>query len=320
MVFRLYLAPMLGVTTPHFRRLVRLTGTGAVLFTEMVVADAVLHMSRDMLLERIGPFEAGTVVQIGGSCPDKVANAVRAIQKLLGFTEFNLNCGCPSTRVQSGGFGATLMLRPDVVADIVNRVETACGVVLSLKIRLGVDEHEDYEFVHAFVRRIVEATSCTTFFVHARKCVLGGLSPARNRKVPELRYEYVHRLKQDFPEKHFVLNGGICSPEQLAQRGCLDGFMIGREAARDVFVLRKMENKLEGGEDTQQVKTSIRDLAERYAALYSGSERVRSVHVLPLMGLVRCAKNSRRCRQKLSSLPFRGCTFEDLQEEIAEYM
>lgn len=320
MGFRLYLAPMLGVTTPHFRRLVRLTGTSAVLFTEMVVADAVLHMSRDMLLERIGPFEESTVVQIGGACPDKVAGAVSAIRELLGFAEFNLNCGCPSTRVQSGGFGAALMLRPDAVADIINRVEAACGVVLSLKIRLGVDEHEDYEFVHAFVRRIVDTTSCTTFFVHARKCILGGLSPAKNRRVPELRHEYVHRLKRDFPNVHFVLNGGICSPAQLAERGSLDGFMVGREAARDVFVLRRMESMLEGREDTPPAETCVRELAARYAALYRGSERVRSAHVLPLMGLVRGTRNSRRCRQRLSSLACSGCTFEDLHAELADCM
>ena len=139
--------------------------------------------------------------------------------------------------------------------------------------------------------------------------------------MPELKYEYVHRLKADFPAACFILNGGIRSPEQLAQRGCLDGFMVGREAVRNVFVFREMESLLlHHGQNGPPASASIPELVMRYAALYDSSEPVKNTHVLPLIGLMRGTKNSRRCRQRLSSLPGRRCTFGSLHEEVADCM
>ena len=179
MGFQLYLAPMLDVTTPHFRRLVRLTGTGPPCSPRCLWQMLCCTCPGPRFLSAWGPSRRTLSCRSGGSCPDKVAGAVRVIQESLGFQRFNLNCGCPSSRVRSGGFGAVLMLFPSLVAEIITCVEKTSRGCPEPQIWLGVDEHDSYEFVHSFVRHIVDNTSCTTFFVHARKCVLGGLSPAR---------------------------------------------------------------------------------------------------------------------------------------------
>ena len=242
--FDFYLAPMLDVTTPHFRRFFRLIDLRTTLFTEMVVADTIIRMSDEDLLEKIGMYEGNTVVQVGGSNPETIAAAIETVMKKIGFKSFNLNCGCPSTRVKKGRFGAILMLDPILVSEIINVTEKKCGVVMSLKIRLGVDEHDSYDFVHNFIETIVKNTNCDTFFVHARKCWLNGMSPAANRNRPPLNYEYVYRVKGDFPDKKFILNGGIVSLEQLDERRNLDGFMIGRGAVNNMNIFNEMTSFL----------------------------------------------------------------------------
>lgn len=356
--FKLYLAPMLDVTTPHFRRLVYIVSPRTVLFTEMVVADTVLHMEKGRLAEKIERCQGSTVLQIGGSDADKIAQAVLVLKNTLGYKDFNLNCGCPSARVKKGCFGAVLMLMPETVSHIINTVEDACGVVLSLKIRLGVDENDSYEFVRSFIKSITESTRCDTFFVHARKCLLKGLSPSGNRTVPPLRYDYVHRLKADFPDKRFILNGGISCPEQLLEKGNLDGFMIGREAVKDVFIFNKMmsflaqlQGKAELVDVTKTMDASNGDivgqekmdlikentdtrvprfqedfqeniyaLIDTYLSFYNNQDIIRGLHVLPLMNLMRGKQNSRKYRQKISSLSSQKCTFQLFSEQIRDYM
>jgi tRNA-dihydrouridine synthase A len=321
-MFEFYLAPMMEVTTPSFRKMMRIVSPCAVLFTEMIVADAVVNMARARLAERLGFYEAKTVVQIGGANPGVVAEAVALIMDAFGFRDFNLNCGCPSARVKKGCFGAVLMLTPGVVADIVNAVERRCGVVLSVKMRLGVDDHDSYEFVHGFVKSIVENTSCDTFFVHARKCLLSGLSPKQNYTKPCLNYEFVHRLKADFPAKKFVLNGGIVGTEQLSERRGLDGFMIGREAVKNVFIFNEMMAVLDGGDagsaprgDLERAKALIKE----YAALYGESDVIKNHHVSPLRNLLSGVRNGRKYRQQLSAVVAEKCVFKDLFEKISVY-
>lgn len=237
----LSLAPMMKITTPQFRRLVRRISSHVVLFTEMIVSSTVIHASQDKLIEMLGVADNSTVVQIGGSNPDEIAMSVKRL-KDMGWVYFNLNCGCPSERVKYGRFGASLMLYPEIIIEIINQTYKETGVVLSLKIRTGVDENDNYEFLYQFAKLISEKTKCWQFYIHARKCWLKGLSPKQNRNVPPLNYDAVYRLKEDMPHLFISLNGGI-KENGLEKVKNLDGLMIGRHAYENITIFNEMINE-----------------------------------------------------------------------------
>ena len=239
---RLCIAPMMGRTDRHFRHLVRLISPRARLFTEMVTADALLHgdSKRTAFVES---QECATVLQLGGSEPDKLA-ACCELAHPRGFSEFNLNCGCPSPRVVSGSFGASLMLRPQLVVRCVTAMRSATPreTPISVKLRLGVDDVYRYSYFRDFVLRLAGA-GCDIFHVHARKALLDGLSPRENREVPPLNYTWVYRLKQERPDLTIILNGGVTSQSAVrSHQNRVDGVMIGRHAYREPFNLVECEH------------------------------------------------------------------------------
>ncbi|KAM0688593.1 hypothetical protein COBT_000144 [Conglomerata obtusa] len=234
---KLFLAPMLKVTTPHFRNLISLTSPSTILFTEMIVANTAIHAP---LTHKLGN-PTNTIVQLGGNDPLSIANAINII-KQHGFHDFNLNCGCPSSKVKSGCFGAVLMLSPSRVVDIINTVDTNCNVVLSVKCRIGVDENDSFEFFCDFVDAIVQNTKCRMFFVHCRKCILDGLSPKGNRTVPPLDYSFIERIRKRHPGAEFYVNGGIKGVDDMVW-DC-DGYMIGREAIKNPLVFKEIEDTI----------------------------------------------------------------------------
>ncbi len=240
----LSVAPMLDWTDRHFRYLVRLITRQTRLYTEMVVDQSILLGNRPKLLD-YNPEEHPVALQLGGSVPEKLAEAAR-IGEAWGYDEINLNLGCPSERVQGGGFGACLMLEPDLVTECMAAMRQAVGIPVTAKHRLGVDEVEDYRYVARFIEQLA-GVGVEVFIVHARKAYLKGLSPAENRTVPPLRYEWVYRLKQDFPHLTLVLNGGVRTLEE-AQRHLahVDGVMLGRAVYDDPFVLELADRKLFG--------------------------------------------------------------------------
>lgn len=244
--FEVSVAPMVGISTPEYRDFMRLVSPSSLVFTEMVVDTTLIHMSSEALEQKIGLPSDQCVLQLGGSCPFLISKAaVRA--RALGYTKMNLNCGCPSSRVQERQFGAVLMLRPDLIADIVNEVYKHTGVILSIKCRIGVDETEDYITFRNMIDVIVDKSPCRTFYVHARRCLLQGLSPAENRKVPVLRYDYVFRLKEERPDLTIILNGGLREVEQiLAVKGRVDGVMLGRKPMDDPMFFDEIEQKVYG--------------------------------------------------------------------------
>ncbi len=245
MEHRVCVAPMMDHTDRHFRYFLRLIAPRIGLYTEMLAARAVLHGDPDDLLE-FDPSEHPVALQLGGSEPDELARAV-AIAAPYGYDEINLNAGCPSDRVQSGRFGACLMLEPDRVADCVQAIREAGGKPVSVKLRTGVDEHDSYEFLADFVSRVAGA-GCRTFIVHARKALLKGLSPKENRSVPPLEYSKAHRLKLDFPDLRIIVNGGLKSADQvMEQLKHVDGAMIGRQACTDPYWLAGMQRQFIAG-------------------------------------------------------------------------
>ncbi|MFU8821495.1 MAG: tRNA dihydrouridine(20/20a) synthase DusA [Gammaproteobacteria bacterium] len=237
---------MMDWTDRHCRFFLRLLTPNALLYTEMVTAQAILHGDRNRLLG-FDPAESPVALQLGGSEPATLATAARAGAN-YGYDEINLNVGCPSDRVQSGRFGACLMAEPALVRDCVAAMRAAVDLPVTVKSRIGIDEHEDYGFLRDFVGTVAES-GCSTFIVHARKAILAGLSPKENREVPPLRYDYVYRLKAEFPGLSIMLNGGVRDLEAVrAHLAQVDGVMIGREAYHNPYFLAEIERELNGVE------------------------------------------------------------------------
>jgi tRNA-dihydrouridine synthase A len=227
--WRLSVAPMMEWTDRHCRYFHRLITRHTRLYTEMVTTGALLHGDVPRHLD-FDAAEQPVALQLGGSEPAELAQAARLGER-WGYAEINLNCGCPSERVQRGAFGACLMAEPLLVADCVAAMRDAVATPVTVKHRIGIDRVESYDFVRDFVGTVAERGGCDVFIVHARNAWLKGLSPKENRELPPLRHDVVARLKRDFPALTLVGNGGIASEAQIAEQlDAVDGVMIGREA------------------------------------------------------------------------------------------
>ncbi|HEY4133970.1 MAG TPA: tRNA dihydrouridine(20/20a) synthase DusA [Alphaproteobacteria bacterium] len=243
---RLSVAPMMDWTDRHERFFLRLISARALLYTEMITAHAILRGDRPRLLA-YDPAEHPVALQLGGSDPAMLADAAR-LGAALGYDEINLNVGCPSEKVQTGRFGACLMLEPELVRDCVAAMREAVSVPVTVKHRIGVDDTDSYEALTRFVRIVSEA-GCRSFTVHARKAWLSGLSPKQNREIPPLTYETVYRLKQDFPQFEIILNGGVRTiDDAVAHLEKIDGVMIGRAAYETPYILAEADRRVFGVE------------------------------------------------------------------------
>ena len=238
----LCVAPMMAWTDRHCRNLHRLYTPSALLFTEMVTTGALLHGQQWQLLD-YAAAEHPLALQLGGNQPRDLAACTREAQA-RGYDEVNLNVGCPSDRVQKGTFGACLMLQPRLVADCIKAMQDVSNATVSVKCRLGVDTQDSDEFLHEFVET-VSATGCTRFYIHARKAILGGLTPAQNRSIPPLQPRRVQKLKMQLPHLEIIVNGGITDEDQaLEHLAWADGIMIGRAAYHNPMLLAELERRL----------------------------------------------------------------------------
>jgi tRNA-dihydrouridine synthase A len=243
---RFCIAPMMDWTDRHCRYLLRLIFTQGLLYTEMVTAAAVKHGNRDRLLS-FNVFERPLALQLGGADPSDMAFAAEQ-GRAYGYDEININAGCPSDRVQSGRFGACLMMEPATVAAAVAAMKSVVDIPVTVKTRIGVDKYDDYDFLKRFVETVA-AAGCGVFIIHARKAWLSGLSPKENREIPPLQYERVYRLKEDFPDLKIVLNGGInSSADVMRHLNRVDGIMVGRCAYQDPYALLDIQQLLFGGD------------------------------------------------------------------------
>lgn len=235
-------APMLDWTDRHYRYFMRQITQSTILYTEMVVADAIIHGNRDRLLS-YDDEEHPLVLQLGGSNPEKLIKAV-TIANDFKYDEINLNVGCPSDRVKSGNFGACLMADPNLVAICIKSMQDNTDVPVTVKHRIGLDYVDEYDFVRDFVGTVANS-GCQHFIAHARNAILKGLSPKENREIPPLKYEYVYRLKKDFPELTFSINGGIKKIDEIKEHLLhVDGVMLGREAYYNPYVFMEIEKEL----------------------------------------------------------------------------
>ena len=305
---------MMDWTDRHCRYFLRLLAPHALLYTEMVTAQAIRHGDRERLLG-FDPAEHPVALQLGGSEPGMLAEAAR-VGADYGYDEINLNIGCPSDRVQSGRFGACLMAEPALVRECVAAMREVVELPVTVKSRIGIDEHEDYGFLRDFVGTVAES-GCTVFVVHARKAILRGLSPKENREIPPLRYEHVYRLKQEFPQLTVVLNGGVRDLDSVhAHLARVDGVMIGREAYHNPYFLAELEQALYGTAPPNRAEVMGRYLEYVERQLEAGVRL--SAMTRHVLGLYLGQPGARRWRRQLAEGACRsGAGVEVIREAMA---
>jgi tRNA-dihydrouridine synthase A len=288
---------MIDVTDRHCRYFHRLLAPRARLYTEMITTGALMHGNVARHLD-FDPAEEPVALQLGGSEPQALADSAR-LGRQWGYNEINLNCGCPSERVQRGAFGACLMAEPDLVADCIKAMQDAVDIPVTVKHRLGLDYDDSYEFVRDFVGKIYD-TGCRVFIVHARNAVLKGLSPKDNREKPPLRYDAAARLKADFPDGVFVLNGGITETGQaLELMRAFDGVMLGRAAWHNPGVLADISRALHQDLVLPEPAQVVHAMA-RYAEREIGKGVPLRMIVRSMLGWMSGRAGARQWRRSLS--------------------
>ena len=318
-------APMLDWTDRHCRYFHRLLSRKALLYTEMVTTGALIHgdVARHL---RFNAEEFPVALQLGGSDAADLAHCAK-LGEQWGYDEINLNCGCPSERVQRGAFGACLMAEPQLVADCVKAMVDVVSVPVSVKHRIGIDKLESYEFVRDFVGA-VSLAGCNTFIVHARAAWLKGLSPKENREVPPLRYALVHRLKQDFPHLAIAINGGITSNAQITEQlQQLDGVMVGREAYHNPWLMASWDADFFGVAPSSLTRETVEaQMCDYMAREFAEHGTPHSAIARHMLGLRHGLPGSRRWRQvwsdhRLKGLPpheVMALAHQPLREEMPE--
>ena len=295
---RFCVAPMLDCTDRHERYLLRLISKHAVLYTEMVTTGALLYGEKDKFL-RFNETEHPLALQLGGSEPEAMTECAELAQQ-HGYDEVNINVGCPSDRVQSGSFGACLMLQPELVAENVKQMQAAVDIPVTVKSRIGVDDQEPKTALWALVDQTANV-GCKTFIIHARKAWLNGLSPKENRNIPPLDYELVYQLKQDFPELEIVINGGINSLQESQQHlQHVDGVMMGREAYSNPYILSQVDKILYEDAHAIATRDQVLDQYMQYCCQQL-AEGVRLNHLTRhVVGLYHGEPRSRLWRRHIS--------------------
>ena len=240
-------APMMDCTDRHERFFLRLISKNTLLYSEMIVSEAIHRGDKKKLLE-FNINEKPVALQIGGSSPKLLAEATR-VGEDFGYDEINLNLGCPSKKVEKNKFGACLMKEPNLVADCLIKMKSVTKLPVTIKTRIGYDDTEDYDNLYNFIS-ILKNTGVKTFIIHARKAILGKFTPKQNLNIPPLKYEFVHRLKNDFPNEEIIINGGITSTESIKnQLKKVDGVMIGRAAYHTPYLLADIEREIFNNEN-----------------------------------------------------------------------
>jgi tRNA-dihydrouridine synthase A len=235
-------APMMDCTDRHERFFLRLISKNVLLYTEMIVSEAISRGDKKKLLA-FNLNEKPLALQIGGSSAKLLAEAAK-IGEDFGYDEINLNLGCPSRKVQKNKFGACLMKEPNLVADCLTEMMASCSIPVTVKTRIGYDDVEDYESLKNFIQ-ILKKTGVKTFVIHARKAMLGKFTPKQNLNIPPLKYDIVYRLKKDFPDEEIIINGGINSIYQIKNHlEKVDGVMIGRTAYHSPYFLAEIEKEI----------------------------------------------------------------------------
>ena len=304
-------APMLDWTDRHCRYFLRLISKQSMLYTEMLTTGAILHGDSDHHLQ-MDAFEHPVALQLGGSNPQDLAKACKMAAEYA-YAEINLNCGCPSDRVQNGMFGAVMMKDAEITANCISAMRDAVDLPVTVKHRIGVDDYDSYEFLRDFVGRVSES-GCEVFLVHARKAWLKGLSPKQNREIPELNYDRVYQLKEDFPHLEIIINGGVTTLEQSTEHlQHLDGVMVGREAYTNPYLLARVDQDIYGSIDPIKTREQIAVEFLRYIDNELSKGTKLNAMTRHILGLFHGMPGARLYRRHISENAFKpGATIEVL--------
>lgn len=294
------IAPMMGWTTRHYRYFMRLISQEVMLYTEMITTGALLKNPQPNRFLAFHPREKPLAIQLGGNNPLELAEAAKLAQS-YGYTEINLNAGCPSDSVQSGCFGAVLMKNIQQLAECIAAMKAAVQIPITVKTRIGVDDYERYDYLAGLIQKVSEA-GCKTFIIHARKAWLQGLSPKENREVPPLKYEWVYQIKRDFPSLAIVINGGINDlAEARDHLRYVDSVMIGRAAWYTPYMFRALAFPalVESDEDLEDRMAIVREYIDYAQADFLSGENLS--HLLqPLFGIFHGVVGARQWRYQLT--------------------
>ena len=310
---------MMQCTDIHDRYLMRLITKKSFLYTEMVTTGAIIHGNATHQLDFNKSIESPVALQLGGSNPDELAKCSE-IAESMGYDEINLNLGCPSERVQKGSFGACLMIEPNLVQRCLNAMKQSVSIPVTAKCRTGIDKIEDYDFLQSFVEGIANQ-NIATIIIHARNAILKGLSPRQNRTIPPLKYDYVYRIKEDFPELEIIINGGINSlTEAKNHLQNVDGVMLGRAPYDNPMMLDDVDSEIFGEPKKQILRLDI--LKEYLTYLEELDDpKIRLNQVLKhIYGLNKGLKNARKYRYEINQIMKEGNlsgSFERLSSYLA---
>ncbi|MCI5600334.1 MAG: tRNA dihydrouridine(20/20a) synthase DusA [Hallerella porci] len=312
---RLSIAPMLDFTDRHERYFLRLLSKHVLLYTEMIVANALLHAAEKFIQRNAE--ENPVAVQLGGSDPKMLAECAKIVED-AGFDEVNLNCGCPSERVQCGSFGAILMKNKNLVAECVQAMQSQVKIPVTVKTRLGVDDLTSFEFFEDFIDT-VHAAGCNTFIIHARTARLRGYSPKENREKPAIQYESVYRLKEERPELNISINGDIKNLEQAKEHlKRVDGVMMGRAVYANPWMLHSADAEIFGKENSApETREELLELFTPYVEKELAAGCPLSILVKHLFGLFAGLPGGRKYRQILSEGAAQGAGAEILKKAIS---
>ena len=317
-------APMMEWTDRHCRYFHRLISSHAVLYTEMISADALLFGPREKLLS-FNKEELPCVLQLGGNNPKKLALAAQYGQD-YGYSKINLNIGCPSNRVQNGAFGACLMKNPKLVAECVKIIKNNCQIPITIKCRIGVDDMHEVQGLDEFIDEVSE-NGVDLFVIHARKALLNGLSPKQNREIPPLNYNRVGLLKKRRPDLKIVINGGIKSIKEgqdLVNKFALDGFMIGREVYKNPYILSSMDrivfNSEEKIKSRYKVAMEMADYIDKFMKKEEGRVHAVTRHILGLYNSLPGAKEWRRVLSEDTRFSKNGDILRLATDNIEEFI
>ncbi len=299
-IISISVAPMMDWTDRHCRYFHRLLSPNTLLYTEMVTTGALINGDTKRFL-RHSPEEYPLALQLGGSNAKELSLCAKMGED-AGYNEINLNCGCPSDRVQKGKIGAILMEDPDMVAEAISAMSNTVNIPVTIKCRIGIDEQDDYEFLDRFVSRIKEA-GCNTFIIHARKAWLQGLSPKENRTKPPINYDRAFEIKANYPNLNISINGDIKTIDNInTHLERFDSVMIGREAYQNPYILAQIEDTIFGGErkDRKEIALSMIPYVEKQMTNYGTPVKSITRH---MTGLFQGIKGAKKYRQLLSTLP-----------------
>lgn len=314
---RISVAPMMGWTDRHYRYFARLISPNALLYTVMITTGAIVYGKKLEVLE-YSPEEHPIALQLGGSDPKDLAYCTKLAEQ-YGYDEVNLNCGCPSERVQNGMIGACLMAEPKLVADCIDAMKQSVSIPVTVKTRIGIDDQDSYQFLTDFIGPAAEK-GCDTFIIHARKAILSGLSPAENRTVPPLKWDVAYRLKQDFPNLTIILNGGLKTIEDVNESmKHVDGVMIGREAYQNPYFLAELERAIFATE-TLRSRSDVMQAMFPYINQSLQDGRPLKDITRHILGLYQGLPGARRWRQVLSQEAYKPAANENVILEALKYV